>query len=652
MRSVYKIIGVLIVSALFVLSVKPVWAADNSSTKSLDYLARHIDSTGGVFEEGEIDPTGLLSAWTAVAFASAGYNPSSINGKSIVEYVEKDACSLSSITDIERTVLVASSAGLDASNFGGCNLINKITESTNIDTGQIGNDIVSTIFGVLAIRSQGKLVDSTTTDYIINAQEESGGWNSGWGAEVNITSQAVMALVAAQYDINSTVIDNAKQYLKSLQTVSGGMKYDMSEWTTESDAFSDAYTLQAIYALGENPDSNYWTVEGKSIVDDLSSLRQSDGSYNFSATFGAMNPVYTTAIVLPAISGKPLPVIGQDLQKFSSTPAAEEEVEPTPTPVPSDQSAAAEDTTTETVKTLPAPTLEDYTQNQSNSAEVEADMPDSSQDTSPILKESSADADKGSNRTTVLVVCITGLILGVGLSLILGRTGILPLLLLLLIAVPASTLASQAGVVVRHGNGEIKKACVDFEGKSINGLELLKRAGFSPQLENGFVIEVDGEKAKASTDAGVKEDYWSYWLIADGSWLYARAGAKWQKVGDGDVNGWQKGGTTLMLPSVKFGDICSKKAEDVAVATGSATATETAQTTTASGTVSPSETTASTTSAPNDQTDVSTPAQQKSNTQNKKEDNNYTLVLLFIGLIILGFSAHRIYLKRMRFSKK
>lgn len=647
MRTVAKIIGVLTLSALFVLPISQAYASSMSKDidSSLDYLAQHQDSIiGGIFEESDKTPSAMLSGWTAIAFASAGYDPVSV-GTGIINFIKQDACQLTSATDIERTILVASAAGLDSSSFGSCDLSANLNALIDAKTGKIGNDIVSTIFGVLAVRSQDKSVDQNTVDYIVASQAIDGGWSSGWGTEANITAQAVMALASTGYATSSPVISNAKHYLKSLQTNSGGIKYDSNAWTTEPDAFSNAYTLQAIYALGEDPLSDYWTRGDKSIIDDLTTLRQADGSYNFSATLCAMNPVFTTAVVLPALNGKAMPVIGDDLKKFTPPVAQNQTPQPT-SPTQSDDTAETTDVAPVTTQTPIAPTIEDHTRGNIASVASETDPPAEEQiaDTSTASQPSDKSNDKS---YTIIIICSTGLLIGIGLSIMLGRVGILPILLAIMIAIPANALASQASVVVRHGNGNMVKRCVDFGSTTITGLELLQKAGLSPVLENGFMVSIDGDKAKSSTEPGVTDDYWSYWRIDNNKWSYSRAGASSQKVGDGDVQGWQRGGSTLMLPTIKFDDICTKKAQDVAVAsvTPSVSPLSRGRADRADAKLS-SPTVTSTTASTNIQTATTSSPQAGTDTTNNNR-TDYFNALYLIGFAIAGFGAHRFF-KKMR----
>jgi len=265
----------LFFSLAFILVSSPLILYANSSTsqQSLNYLANFQDlNTGGLKEEYVDEPQTLETDWGIMAFSAWGYDSSTVgSSKSLIDFALSDACALTALTDIERRVLALESAGIDSAQIG-CDLAHKIISEIK-PSGQIGDGIISSVFGALALSAADQTVSDAAISYIEQNQKSDGGWDSGWGTESNFTAQAIMALASSGKSITSEVIDNAKTYLKNLQTDTGGIKYDGNEWSTESDAFSDAYVLQAIYALGENPDDSYWLNNGKSIVNDLEGFK-------------------------------------------------------------------------------------------------------------------------------------------------------------------------------------------------------------------------------------------------------------------------------------------------------------------------------------------------------------------------------------------
>jgi hypothetical protein len=123
---------------------------------------------------------------------------------------------------------------------------------------------------------------------------------------------------------------------------------------------------------------------------------------------------------------------------------------------------------------------------------------------------------------------------------------------------PASSQAeNRAGVVVVHSDGQIKHRCVSFEEPSISGYLLLEKAGFAPQQDRGFVIEIDGEKTKSAWEISAGDRYWSYWKLKDSKWIYSLVGALTSQVGAGQIDGWKISPSDTNLPLLSFEEICS-----------------------------------------------------------------------------------------------
>jgi hypothetical protein len=334
-----------------VLSVVPhtIFASTNFQEQSLKYIYSFQDKSGGLKEDLIDGPQSLQTDWAIIAGSSSGYDSSTVGSPaSLIDYANSDACQLESVTDIERRVIALSSAGINTAELSSCDLPAKIIASTDPNTGKIGGNLVSTVFGAIALSSEGKIISDQTIGYIISAQNANGGWDSGFGTESNITAQTLMALAGSGYNIHSDVIDKAKLYLKSLQTPNGGIKYDQNPWSSQSDAFSDSFTLQAIYALKENPLDEFWQTCDKTIIDDLSSLQNADGSYNFNLTYGKMSPVWTTSIALIAQNHDFLPISERPLAKWAMD-SPEPSVSASATPSVSSSSVEVSSTATPNV---------------------------------------------------------------------------------------------------------------------------------------------------------------------------------------------------------------------------------------------------------------------------------------------------------------
>lgn len=582
MRLFARILRALFVGALFVLLFSPFFvSASSQSNDSLQYLADHQDKiTGGIFEEGSMEPDDSITAWSAIAFAAAGYNPDTVTtdgSPSIIDYITSRACTYETATAIERTILALSTADIDPSNITSCDLISKL-DGYKDASGRIGPDIISTIFGVLAYSSIDTDIDQTTIDFIVSQQQENGGWDDGYSIETQITSQAIMALAVSGFDANSDVIMSAKKYIKSEQTGLGGMKYtSLGDWpATDSDSWSDAYTLQAIYSLGEDPLNVFWLSGGLSIRDDISSFEKNDSSYLYSRDdWGDSTPVWTTAVVIPALEGKPLGFSGNDLVSFDNS-ISDDKDESTADSISEESTNNTSPSTSSETTTTSNNTDDNQSSESTSIVAIPPETVSSDDNSNAVIAEEKVEVDPrvlasisendehdstNSNIFDVIKIialCIAGLVFGVLISVCTKRAIYIFLIIAgVTLASPAMAHAGRAGVVVHHSNGTQVDQCITFDEDYISGYELLRRAGLSPVLDRNFIVGIDGESGNAFDSAGASSFYWSYWqLDSNSDWIYSRAGATYSKIHDGAIDGWQLGNSTLKLSVVDFDTVC------------------------------------------------------------------------------------------------
>lgn len=348
---------------LFFLLLNLLWPfkiqADASVEKSLKYLVGFQDAqSGGISEEGSDEPLSLQTDWSIIALSASGYDSSTVGQQaSLVDYAIGGACDLTLLSDIERRVIALESTGVDTQNLSTCSLTSKIFNQISTE-GRIGENLVSTVFGVIALESAGLQVPQNVIDYIVLSQDDDGGWSSGYGTESNFTAQTIMALSGSSKEIPKAVFDRAKNYLKNLQIESGGIKYDGGQWSTQSDAFSDSYVLQAIYALGESPNDSFWQIGGETILDDLASLGNADGSYSFNRSYGKMSPVWTTSIVLIALNRSFLPILNLPTLSWpNSTPVTTVSAVPSLTVTPTQSVSATPVSVTSTPSVSATPII-------------------------------------------------------------------------------------------------------------------------------------------------------------------------------------------------------------------------------------------------------------------------------------------------------
>lgn len=134
----------------------------------------------------------------------------------------------------------------------------------------------------------------------------------------------------------------------------------------------------------------------------------------------------------------------------------------------------------------------------------------------------------------------------------------------------------RAGVLVLHGDGTMRQACVEFTEPSISGYELLTRSGLAsivdPRNAMGVLVcSIDGEGCSfpeqdclCACQAGGGCTYWAYFTRAsDASWTYSPVGPSMRRVSDGDVDAWvwltspgAQASQSPPLPSLDLDDIC------------------------------------------------------------------------------------------------
>lgn len=120
---------------------------------------------------------------------------------------------------------------------------------------------------------------------------------------------------------------------------------------------------------------------------------------------------------------------------------------------------------------------------------------------------------------------------------------------------------NRVALVVRFDNETVVTRCVEFGEAQISGYDVLTRSGLD------VVADVSGADAAICAINGTgcpadncfcqsPPDYWSYWHLQDGRWVYAQGGASSHQVGDGDVEGWSWG-QGEPPPMIPFERICT-----------------------------------------------------------------------------------------------
>jgi hypothetical protein len=285
--------------------VYPLQASDSQITKALNYLRQQqAQQSNGSIGGFSVD------AWVVMAIAAAGQNPDSwtAGGNSIVDYLRDNASAnldANKATDWERSILAIVAAGKNPRNFGGINYVATLLALYN--GGQIGDNTLlnDDFWGILALAAIGEspTIIEASKDFIINKQNIDGGWgdNVGGSSDADNTAAAVSALIAAGVSPDSQTIFKALNYLKTQQQNNGGF---VSEETTNSAVA--AWVINAIIDAGQSPVGDEWRRSGKTPIEHLLSLQDTDGFFNYTASVKSQ-PEWMTAYAVLALMGKSWP---------------------------------------------------------------------------------------------------------------------------------------------------------------------------------------------------------------------------------------------------------------------------------------------------------------------------------------------------------
>jgi hypothetical protein len=250
-------------------------------TTPAQFLQGRQQADGGFAEVGGTAGP-QLTAWAALGLAASGASTDGALG-----YLESHEQGLDSTTDVALVAIAESSLGGRPAA-----LLGRLRPRSDGSFGQVN----ATIWSAIALRQAGRTVSAGTTRFLLRQQKASGGWS--WArsgeADSNDTAAAVQALRAV--GVGGRPVERGLGYLRRLQNRDGG--FELTEGRG-SDAQSTAWAIQAFLAAGRKPPRTAYAY--------LARLRQPDGSYRYSARYAA-TPVWVTAQVLPALSGKPFPL--------------------------------------------------------------------------------------------------------------------------------------------------------------------------------------------------------------------------------------------------------------------------------------------------------------------------------------------------------
>lgn len=141
----------------------------------------------------------------------------------------------------------------------------------------------------------------------------------------------------------------------------------------------------------------------------------------------------------------------------------------------------------------------------------------------------------------------------------------------------------RVGLVIQFDDDTIIASCLNIEGQTMNGQDILQLSGFELDLyydanQEVAVCRLNEQGCDPNQCFCHFPNYWSYWHADGGDWVYSGRGSSTYIVQPGTVEGW-RWGSGDPPPQISFEQICS------ATAQGTAPALEISSTSTVDGVV-------------------------------------------------------------------
>ncbi len=282
---------------------------ETTATRTAEWLKTKQEGDGG-FGSGFSKGSDIgATADVVMALAAVGTDVKALKsakGSSPADYFARQLRLRRTISvgQYAKMALAVRAMGDDPRNFAGANLVARVLQGYDAQTGVIGDSVFVHCLGMLALARNGAEVPAKAIEKLESLQTQSGGWAFAGddAADVDTTALCVQALIASGRSAGVGATGRALGYLRSLQNADGGFPFQVpSQFGTDSNANSSALVAQAIVAAGDQPES--WAASGGNPLSILIALRQPSGAIAYQAAFADDN-VLASAAAVPALMRK------------------------------------------------------------------------------------------------------------------------------------------------------------------------------------------------------------------------------------------------------------------------------------------------------------------------------------------------------------